>query len=92
LSCTGFNAQNLTKYYHSKGDTIEVEVVTYGRGLNMLIDGKSPVADRIAMMSLEMGDLNFAACGNTHRKMSKKGVKRSLCWMRRTWCPLALCA
>lgn len=66
------NVQNLTNYYQSKGDTVEVEVVTYGPGLNMLIDGKSPVADRIATMSLEMDNLSFAACGNTHRKMSKK--------------------
>ena len=66
------NVQNLTNYYHSKGDTVEVEVVTYGPGLSMLIDGKSPVADRIATMSLEMDNLSFAACGNTHRKMSAK--------------------
>lgn len=66
------NVQNLTKYYQSKGDTVQVEVVTYGPGLNMLIDGASPVADRIATMSLEMDNLSFAACGNTHRKMSEK--------------------
>ncbi len=66
------NVQNLTKYYESKGDTVDVEVVTYGPGLNMLIDGASPVADRIATMSLEMDNLSFAACGNTHRKMSEK--------------------
>ena len=62
----------MTNYYHSKGDTVEVEAVTYGPGLNMLIDGRSPVADNIATMSLEMDDLSFAAFGNTHRKMSAK--------------------
>lgn len=73
------NVQNLTNYYISQGDTVEVEVVTYGPGLNMLIAGKSPVADRIATMQLEMDNLSFAACGNTHRKMSEKaGQKISL--------------
>ncbi|MGB7317782.1 MAG: DsrE family protein [Planktotalea sp.] len=73
------NVQNLTKYYESQGDTVKVEVVTYGPGLNMLIAGTSPVAERIAMMSLEMDNLSFAACGNTHRNMSaKKGEEIAL--------------
>ena len=62
----------MTNYYHSKGDTVEVEVVTYGPGLNMLIDGRSPAADNIATMSLEMDNLSFAAFGNTRRKLSAK--------------------
>lgn len=69
------NVQNVTKYYQSKGDSVEIEVVAYGPGLNMLIAGKSPVADRIAAMSLENENLTFAACGNTHRKMSEKAGK-----------------
>lgn len=66
------NVQNLTNFYQSKGDDVVVEVVTYGPGLHMLLDGKSPVADRIATMSLEMENLSFAACGNTHRAMSQR--------------------
>lgn len=69
------NVQNITKYYESKGDTVVVELVAYGPGLNMYIPGKSPVADRISTMSLEMENLTFAACGNTHRKMSEKAGK-----------------
>ncbi|MEL6101161.1 MAG: hypothetical protein AAFV87_12405 [Pseudomonadota bacterium] len=66
------NVQNLTAYYEGQGDDVVVEVVTYGPGLNMLIPGKSPVEQRISAMSLEMDNLSFAACGNTHRKMSEK--------------------
>ncbi len=66
------NAQNITKYYESKGDTVVIEMVTYGPGLNMLIEGKSPVADRISVMSLEMENLSFAACANTMNKMEAK--------------------
>lgn len=66
------NIQNLTRYYESQGDSVEVELVAYGPGLVMFVDGKSPVAERIATMSLEMENLSFAACGNTHRKMSEK--------------------
>lgn len=66
------NVQNLEKYYKSQGDDLVVEVVAYGPGLQMFIPGKSPVADRISAMSLELDDLTFSACGNTHRKMSEK--------------------
>ena len=67
------NAQNITKYYESQGDSVVIEMVAYGPGLNMLVEGKSPVADRIAAMSLQLGEnLTFAACGNTMRKMEAK--------------------
>ena len=66
------NVQNLSSYYKSQGDEVIVEVVAYGPGLNMFIPGKSPVEDRIALMALEMDNLTFAACENTHRAMSAK--------------------
>ncbi|WP_323785117.1 DsrE family protein [Thalassovita sp.] len=69
------NVQNVTKYYESQGDTVEVEVVAYGPGLVMFLDGKSPVADRISTMALENDHLKFSACGNTLRKMSEKAGK-----------------
>ena len=69
------NVQNLTKYYTSKGDKVIVEVVAYGPGLHMFRADTSPVKDRIETMSLAMPNLKFSACGNTHRKMSKKSGK-----------------
>ncbi len=52
-----------------------IELVAYGPGLYIFIDGKSPVAARIEAMSLGIENLTFAACGNTHSKMSKKTGK-----------------
>ncbi len=66
------NVENLTQYYESQGDTVLVEVVTYGPGLNMLIDKSSPVRSRISTMSLELDNLTFSACETTLRRMSKK--------------------
>lgn len=66
------NVANVTKHYESIGDTVVVEVVAYGPGLTMYIPDKSPVADRISAMSLEMEHVSFAACGNTKEAMSKK--------------------
>lgn len=72
MNMTLNNAQNLTNYYKQKGDEAVIEIVAYGPGLNMFVAGKSPVADRISAMSLEIDDISFSACGNTHRKMSEK--------------------
>ena len=69
------NAKNVKTFYEAQGDKVEVEIVAYGPGLNMFIDGKSPVKDRISVMSLEDPDLHFAACGNTYQAMSKKAGK-----------------
>ncbi|MFC2969858.1 DsrE family protein [Acidimangrovimonas pyrenivorans] len=66
------NAKNVEAYYKSKGDSVTVEVVAYGPGLNMLVAGKSPVADRVAQMSLAMDHLRFSACNNTLQAMQKK--------------------
>ena len=66
------NAANVQKYYEDQGIDVEVRIVAYGPGLMMLRKDKSPVADRIAQMSLASDKISFAACGNTHRAMSAK--------------------
>ena len=66
------NAANVASYYAEKGEEVTIELVAYGPGLNMLVADKSPVADRIKTMSMEMENLSFAACGNTHKAMMKK--------------------
>ena len=66
------NVQNTMAYYHEKGDQVTIEIVAYGPGLNMLVEGKSPVKDRISAMALESDGLTFAACGNTLEGMKKK--------------------
>ena len=70
------NAQNIRKYYASKGEKVMIEIVAYGPGLHMLRADTSPVKGRVAAMSLADPDLRFSACGNTHRKMSKKAGKQ----------------
>lgn len=70
------NVQNIKKYYDSIGETVEIEVVAYGPGLHMLREDTSPVKDRISTLSLEIENLTFSACGNTHNNMSKKAGKK----------------
>ena len=69
------NVANIQQYYDSVDETVEIELVAYGPGLHMFRADTSPVKDRISVMSLEMDNLTFSACGNTHGAMSKKEGK-----------------
>lgn len=69
------NVENIKAYYDSQGQAVEIEVVAYGPGLTMLRADTSPVKERIAAMALQNDKLTFAACGNTHAKMSQKEGK-----------------
>lgn len=69
------NAKNVRSFYEDKGETVDIEIVTYGPGLKMLT-ADSPVKDRISAMSLEDDNLIFAACGNTLEGMEKKAGKK----------------
>ena len=66
------NAENVASYYESKGEKVEIEIVAYGPGLHMLRADTSPVKNRIAVLGLQMDNLQFSACGNTRDKMAKK--------------------
>lgn len=69
------NVANVNKYYLDKGETAQIEVVAYGPGLNMLIENKSPVKDRIKSFSQNFDNVEFKACHNTYKAMSKKAGK-----------------
>lgn len=68
------NTQNAIKYYIGKDENIEVEIVAYGPGLNMLREDTSPVKDRIKAMKTSKigGDIRFSACHNTQMAMEKR--------------------
>ena len=69
------NAENIIEYYRDKGEDVDVEIVAYGPGLNMLRADKSPVQDRIARMASSdatfPAKLAFSACNNTLQNMEK---------------------
>jgi uncharacterized protein len=70
------NARNIVEHYKGKGETIAIEIVTYGPGLHMLRADTSPVKDRIGPMSLENPNLKFIACANTQANQSKAEGKQ----------------
>jgi uncharacterized protein len=70
------NAKNVIDYYRAKGERVEVEIVAYGGGLNMLRADTSPVKERIANMSSAKASLPskivYSACNNTLKGMEKR--------------------
>lgn len=66
------NARNVKKYYEAKGESVAVEIVAFGPGLEMLVADRSPVKERISAMSMEDPEIAFSACGNTHAALNKK--------------------
>jgi hypothetical protein len=71
------NAMNVAQYYRDLGEKVQIEVVTFGPGLNMLRDDTSPVKARIEAMALSTPEVSFKACGNTQENMHRaenKGI------------------
>ncbi len=68
------NSANAIKYYTGKGESIEIEIVAYGPGLNMLREDTSPVKDRIKALKASSvgGNIRFSACHNTQMAMEKR--------------------
>ena len=68
------NASNVIDYYRNKGEDVQVEVVAYGPGLNMLRDDTSPVKDRIKQLKdlAFPSNISFSACNVTKQGMEKR--------------------
>lgn len=62
------------EYYHGKGEKVEIDVVAYGPGLNMLREDKSPVKDRLTHIKSGAfpSSVTFSACHNTMMGMEKR--------------------
>lgn len=65
------NAQNVAQYYKDLGEKVEIEVVTFGPGLNMLREDTSPVKARIKSIAASTPGIVFRGCANTQENMTK---------------------
>jgi uncharacterized protein len=69
------NAANAEQHYKSIGEKVQIEIVTFGPGLNMLRDDTSPVKERIKSLAESSRSISFAACDNTRANMSRAEQK-----------------
>src|SRR5664279_5512332 len=68
------NATNVIEYYRARNEDVDVDIVTYGPGLNMLRVDTSPVQDRIKRLKdmVFPGKIQFSACNVTKTAMEKR--------------------
>jgi uncharacterized protein len=69
------NAENLKSFYEQAGEAVQIEVVAYGPGLNMVRSDTSPVRDRLAAMLGKSQAITVSGCGNTLNTQSKNEGK-----------------
>jgi intracellular sulfur oxidation DsrE/DsrF family protein len=70
------NATNVEQYYKDAGEKVEIEIVTFGPGLNMLREDTSPVKARIKAISEKTSSISFKACSDTQENMGKAENKQ----------------
>jgi intracellular sulfur oxidation DsrE/DsrF family protein len=68
------NATNVIEYYRGKNEDVDIDIVTYGPGLNMLRADTSPVQDRIKRLKdmVFPGKIQFSACNVTKTAAEKR--------------------
>jgi intracellular sulfur oxidation DsrE/DsrF family protein len=72
------NAAIAEQYYKGIGEKIEIEIVAFGPGLNMLRADTSPVKDWIKSLADASRSISFAACDNKRANMSRAEQKEIL--------------
>lgn len=65
-------AANVTKYYESIGEVVEIRIVAFNAGLHMLREDTSPVLERLQSFGQSMPSVTFVACNNTIAGMTRK--------------------
>lgn len=69
-------AANVSRHYSEVGEEVEIRIVAFNAGLNMLRTDKSPVLDRLKSFGESMPNVAFEACGNTRDTMARNENKR----------------
>ena len=69
------NAENLRGFYEQAGEAVQIEIVAYGPGLNMVRTDSSPVRDRVAALVGRPQAITLSGCGNTLNTQSKNEGK-----------------
>lgn len=68
-------AANVSRYYSDKGEDVDIRIVAFNAGLNMLRADKSPVLPRLKSFKQGMPNVTFDACENTLAAMTKNEGK-----------------
>ncbi len=70
------NAANVSRYYSEKGEEVEIKVVAFNGGVNMMRTDKSPVLERLKSVTESLPNLTLEVCGNTLDGMAHRENKK----------------
>ncbi|WP_253713524.1 DsrE family protein [Bradyrhizobium sp. WD16] len=65
-------AANVSRHYSARGEEVEIVVVAFNGGIEMLLADRSPVKERIANFIKSMPNVTFKACGNSLETLAAK--------------------
>ncbi|SFI00262.1 hypothetical protein SAMN04487925_1011487 [Bradyrhizobium sp. cf659] len=69
-------AANVSRQYSGQGEDVEIVVIAFNGGLDMLLDDRSPVKERLLNFLKSMPNVSFIACGNTLETLAVKEGRR----------------
>lgn len=69
-------AANVSRHYSGQGEDVEIVVVAFNGGLDMLLADRSPVKERLVNFLKSMPNVSFIACGNTLETLAVKEGRR----------------
>jgi uncharacterized protein len=69
------NAENLRSFYEQTGEVVQIEIVAYGPGLNMVRSDTSPVRERLAALVGRSQPVTLSGCDNTLGRQAKQENK-----------------
>ena len=70
-------ATNTARYYAGIGEEVEIRIVAFNAGLNMLRTDRSPVLARLKSVSESLHNVSFEACANTRENMARNEGKKA---------------
>ena len=69
-------AANLARHYSGLGQEVEIRIVAFNAGLNMLRTDRSSVLGRLKSVSESLPNVAFEACNNTRENMARNEGKK----------------
>src|SRR5471030_2560762 len=70
------NAANVSHHYSEKGEEVEIRIVAFNAGVNMMRTDKSPVLERLKSVTESLPNLTLEVCGNTLDGMAHRENKQ----------------
>lgn len=70
-------AANVSRHYSGQGEEVEIVVVAFNGGVDLLLEDRSPMKERLSNFIKSMPNVRFIACGNTLETLAIREGRRA---------------